>query len=69
MSVEVTISTIRLNQMVSDEEDIGRIHVYMDPWSDEHGTWELNPESLAVQKISEEPDLTGEPYQETDCHS
>lgn len=48
------------------EVENGKIHVFMDPWSVEHGTWELNPDSLTIKRISEEPNLVGTPYQDID---
>lgn len=42
-----------------------KINIIVDPWSDESGTWELNIKNLSIKKISKEPDLRDEPYQES----
>ena len=45
-------------------DENGEIRILVDPYSDHASTWALNPDTLELRKLSDGPDLRGQPYRE-----
>lgn len=40
------------------------LRILIDPWSENHGVWELNIDTFDLSKKSDQPDLRNKPYQD-----